>query len=137
MTARAHIGAVGIGVSDLDRSTDFYVRVLGMREHNRFSLAHMDEVVVGFDDRMALVLMHWTDGSAPNYRSNPVKIVFYVDDAKACAERIRAEGLAVTREPAPFPGFGESLIGLAEDPDGYVVELIQPAPSKAREPEAS
>lgn len=119
------MGAVGIGVSDLERSTDFYTRVLGMTETQRFSLPHMDEVIVGFKGSMAIALMHWTDGSAQHYRANPVKLVFYVGDAKAIADAIRAEGLKVTREPAPLKGFGDTLIGLAEDPDGYVIELLQ------------
>lgn len=125
MTGKRTIGAVGIGVADLDKSTDFYTRVLGMKEMQRFKLPHMDEVIVGFDNHMAVALMHWTDGSEQHYRANPVKLVFYVDDAKAIAEAIRAEGLAITREPSTLPGFGEMLIGLAEDPDGYVVELLQ------------
>lgn len=119
------IGAVGIGVSDLDRSVDFYTRVLGMKELQQFKLPHMDEVIVGFDSRMAIALMHWTDGSQQHYRANPVKLVFYVSDAVAIAAAIRAEGLPVTRDPAPLKGFGETLIGLAEDPDGYVIELLQ------------
>jgi catechol 2,3-dioxygenase-like lactoylglutathione lyase family enzyme len=123
--AGSNIGAVGIGVSDLDRSTDFYTRVLGMTETQRFKLPHMDEVIVGFDSRMIIALMHWTDGSTQHYRGNPVKLVFYVSDAKAVMAAIRAEGLPVTREPAPLPGFGDMLIGLAEDPDGYVIELLQ------------
>lgn len=123
--ASSTIGAVGIGVSDLERSTDFYTRVMGMTEMQRFKLPHMDEVILGFGSRMVIALMHWTDGSTQHYRANPVKLVFYVKDAVAVAAAIRAEGLAVTREPAPLAGFGETLIGLAEDPDGYVVELLQ------------
>ena len=119
------MSVVGIGVSDLDRSADFYTRVLGMTETQRFKLPHMDEVIVGFDKGASIALMHWTDGSQQHYRANPVKLVFYVSDAKAIAERIRADGLKVTREPAPLKGFGDMLISLAEDPDGYVVELLQ------------
>jgi lactoylglutathione lyase len=117
--------AVGLGVADLGRSEDFYVRVMGMEVQRRITLPHMDEVIVGYPGRTSVVLMHWTDGTTPNYRGNPVKIVFYVPDAKAVIERIRAEGLPVTREPEASPAFGPTLIGMAEDPDGYVVELLQ------------
>jgi catechol 2,3-dioxygenase-like lactoylglutathione lyase family enzyme len=44
----AYIGAVGIGVSDLARSADFYTRVLGMKVITTFKLDYMDEVGVGF-----------------------------------------------------------------------------------------
>jgi len=124
------LGAVGIGVSDLARSVDFYTRVLGMTQAQTFKLPYMDEVVVTHPGRTAVVLMHWTDGSTRNYADNPVKLVFYVTDPKAVAEAIRAEGLEITREPAPIETLGGAIVGLAKDPDGYVVELLQ-APATA------
>ena len=89
----------------------------------------LDEVVVAHEGRNAVVLMHYTDGSARNYKDNPVKLVFYVTDPKAVTERIRADGMEITREPAPIDTLGGTVIALAKDPDGYTVELIQaPAP---------
>ena len=122
--------AVGIGVSDLARSADFYSRVLGMKQTQTFKLDYMDEIVLAHEGRSAVVLMHYTDGSARNYRGNPVKLVFYVADPVGLTNRIRAEGLEVTREPAPVPGLGDAVVALAKDPDGYVIELIQ-APAAA------
>jgi catechol 2,3-dioxygenase-like lactoylglutathione lyase family enzyme len=126
--APENLAAVGIGVADLDRAEDFYVRVLGMSVQQRIELPHLREVIVGHAGRTSVVLMHWIDGSTPNYRSNPVKLVFYVPDAKAVMERIRAEGLPISREPEAMASFGNTIIGLAEDPDGYVIELLQPQP---------
>jgi lactoylglutathione lyase len=124
---RPYIGAVGIGVSDLKRSIDFYTRVLGMVKLQRFELPYMDEMIVGFESRRgsAIALMHWTDGSAPNYQDLPIKIVLYVPDPQAAADAIRAEGLEITREPTPIPELGNAVVGLAKDPDGYVIELLQ------------
>jgi lactoylglutathione lyase len=123
----AYVGAVGIGVSDLKRSIDFYTRVLGMTKLQKFELPYMDEMVVGFEGRRgsAIVLMHWTDGSERNYRDNPIKIVLYVPDPQATADAIRADGLEITREPTPIPELGNAVVGLAKDPDGYVIELLQ------------
>jgi lactoylglutathione lyase len=124
-----YLGAVGIGVSDLDRSVDFYSRVLGMSVTQTFKVDYMDEVVLAFEGRTAVVLMHYTDGSVRNYKDNPVKLVFYVTDPKAVTEAIRADGMEITREPAPIETLGGTVIALAKDPDGYTVELIQaPAP---------
>ena len=117
--------AVGIGVSDLARSADLYSRVLGMKQTGTFKVAYMDEIMMAHEGRSAVVLMHYTDGSARNYRDNPVKLVFYVTDPVAGIERIRAEGLEVLHECAPNPGMGGALLGLVKDPDGYVIELIQ------------
>jgi lactoylglutathione lyase len=122
-----YIGAVGIGVSDLKRSIDFYTRVLGMTKLQRFKLPYMDEMIVGFEGRRgsAIALMHWTDGSNPSYQDLPIKVVLYVPDPQAAADAIRAEGLEITREPTPIPELGDAVVGLAKDPDGYVIELLQ------------
>lgn len=123
--AAENLAAVGIGVSDMARSEDFYTRVLGMQVQQRIELPHLKEVVVGYEGRTSVVLMHWLDGSNPNYRNNPVKLVFFVPDAKGLMARIRADGLPISREAEVMPEFNNMIIGLGEDPDGYVVELIQ------------
>jgi len=122
--------AVGIGVSDLARSADFYSRVLGMKQTQSFKLDYMDEIVLAHEGRSAVVLMHYTDGSTRNYKDNPIKLVFYVTDPVAMTEAIRAYGLEITREPAAAETMGGAVIALAKDPDGYVIELIQ-APATA------
>ena len=127
--------AVGIGVSDLAASEAFYRDVLGMKRTGTFHLDYMDEVMLAHEGRSAVVLMHYTDGSARNYRDNPVKLVFYVTDPTPFADRIRVAGLEVTREPAPIESLGGAVVCLAKDPDGYVIELIQSpaAPATAGE----
>jgi len=119
------LGAVGIGVSDLARSVDFYSRVLGMTQTQTFKLDYMDEVVLAYEGRSAVVLMHYTDGSARNYKDLPIKLVLYVTDPKAIAAAIRADGLEIIREPAPIETLGGAMVGLAKDPDGYTIELLQ------------
>src|ERR1700742_3399367 len=125
MRSPDYLTAVGIGVSDLDRSTDFYSRVLGMKPMQTFKLDYMDEVMLAHEGRNAVVLMHYTDGSARNYQDNPVKLVFYVTDPAAIAAKVKAAGLEVTREPAPIESLGGAVVCLAKDPDGYTIELIQ------------
>ncbi len=129
--------AVGIGVSDLERSTAFYRDVLGMRKVRTFELDYMDEVMLAHEGRNAVILMHYKDGSVRNYRDNPVKLVFYVTDPAALAAKVRADGLEVTHEPTPNAGLGGAVICLAKDPDGYVIELIQRPAKAAGEPAAA
>jgi lactoylglutathione lyase len=125
----SRLGAVGIGVSDLDRSADFYMRVCGMKELMKLKLPYMDEVIVGYSGRQAaLALMHWTDGSDRTYQDLPVKVVVYVPDPTALAAAIRAEGLEIIREPEAVPELGNAVVGLAKDPDGYIVEILQAEP---------
>lgn len=120
-----HITATGIGVSDLERSAVFYESALGMKRTMSFRLDHMDEIVLAHEGRNAIVLMHWTDGTKPNYRDLPIKLVFYVTDPRVVAARIKEAGGTMTREPAPIETMNGTVIGLGKDLDGYVVELIQ------------
>ena len=39
--------------------------------------------------------------------------------------RIRDAGLPIQREAELMPEFNNMIIGLGEDPDGYVIELLQ------------
>ena len=118
------IGATGIGVSDLEASSRFYQAALGMKVTRTINLPYMDEIILDHAGRNAVVLMHWTDGSARNYKDVPVKLVFFVSDPVAGAERLKAAGGTVTREPAPFGDDGP-IVCLGTDPDGYVIELLQ------------
>ena len=122
-----YLGATGIGVTNLERSAAFYIDALGMKQVMTFKLPEMDEIILSHPGRSALVLMHWTDGSAQNYLNLPVKLVFYVTDINSVTARIRAAGFEVTRDPTPAPGLGNALVAFGKDPDGYVLELIQPA----------
>jgi lactoylglutathione lyase len=127
------LSAVGIGVSDLAKSTDFYVNVMGMEKVRTYKLDYMDEEVLGYPDGESyIVLMHWTDGSPRNYKDLPIKIVTRVKDPAALAAKIKAAGYEVTREPQPSNQVGGAIVGFAKDPDGYVLELLplrQPAPA--------
>jgi catechol 2,3-dioxygenase-like lactoylglutathione lyase family enzyme len=121
------VGAVGIAVADLDRSTDFYTRVAGLSVLMRLALPEMDEVILGYPGSKgaAVVLMHYTDGSDPAPSDLPVKLVFYVPDPQGFADAVAAEGLAIVRKPAPVPELGGTLVGFVKDPDGYTIELLQ------------
>jgi len=56
------------------------------------------------------------------------RIHFIVDDIEAEVARLRAEGVSFRNEILTGPG-GKQI--LAEDPSGNVVELFQPAASRA------
>ncbi len=123
------LAAAGIGVSDLDQSVDFYTRVVGMEIKHCIHKKDLEQVVLAFPDSKGsnVVLMHYTDDSNPNYANNPDKLVFYVPDAVAFADAIAAEGLKIIFPPAPQPSVGNAVVGMATDPDGYWVEIIQEA----------
>lgn len=129
------LSAVGLGVSDLAKSTDFYVNVMGMEKVRSYHLDYMDEELLRYPDGESyIVLMHWTDGSPRNYKDLPVKVVTRTKDPKALQEKIRAAGYAITREYAPSEAVGGAAVGLAKDPDGYTLELLPPRTAAVGKP---
>lgn len=119
------MGAVGIGVRDLARSTAFYQEVLGMSVLRTYQLGYIEEVVLGWPgDGPVVVLMHWP-GQERRYDGNDVKLVFYVDDPAAVIERIRKRGGTVDREALPHEAVDGAIVGLGRDPDDYVIEVLE------------
>jgi catechol 2,3-dioxygenase-like lactoylglutathione lyase family enzyme len=49
VSSRPFVGALGIAVADLDRSVDFYTRVVGMTIITKLKLPEMDEFILGFE----------------------------------------------------------------------------------------
>ena len=116
-------------VGDLQRSIDFYTRVMGMRvlrttdrPQQGYSLAF-----VGYGDEStdAVLELTWNHG-VDRYELGTAygHIAIEVPDAAAACERIRAAGGKVVREAGPVKG-GSTVIAFVEDPDGYRIELIE------------
>lgn len=132
----AKLGFVGIGVSDIEKSTKFYQDILDLDvigtydditvDNTDGSESYLDEVVLGYKDvpGALLVLMNWPK-DRKNYDGDIVKIVFEVEDAKSVMEKIRLAGGKVDREAIPHYTIEGGLVGLGRDPDNYVVEIIQ------------
>lgn len=118
-------------VGDLQRSIDFYTRVLGMnllrttdRPEQKYTLAF-----VGFGkgnaDGDAEIELTYNYGVS-NYDLGTAygHIALAVDDVASTCERIRTAGGKVVREPGPVKG-GSTVIAFVEDPDRYRIELIE------------
>jgi lactoylglutathione lyase len=116
-------------VGDLQRSVDFYTKVLGMqllrttvRPEQKYSLAF-----VGFGDESQGAVLELTYNHGVNrYEMGDAygHIAIEVPDAKAACEQIRQAGGKITREAGPVKG-GTTVIAFVEDPDGYKIELIE------------
>lgn len=117
-------------VGDLQRSIDFYTRVLGMQllrtsenPEYKYSLAFL-----GFDGGnpgQAEIELTYNWG-VDKYEMGTAygHIAIGVPDVYAACARIRAAGGTITREPGPVKG-GTTVIAFVTDPDGYKIELIQ------------
>jgi lactoylglutathione lyase len=118
-----------IRVGNLQRSIDFYTKVMGMklmrtsdRPEQKYSLAF-----VGYGDETTQPVLELTyNYGVDQYElgSGFGHIAIAVDNAAAACDRIRASGGTVTREAGPVKG-GTSVIAFVQDPDGYKIELIE------------
>ena len=116
-------------VGNLQRSIDFYTRVIGMRllrtterPEQKYSLAF-----VGFGENPEHAELELTyNYGVSSYELGEAygHIAIAVPDARAACERIRAAGGTVTREAGPVKG-GSTVIAFVQDPDGYKIELIE------------
>lgn len=116
-------------VGDMQRSIDFYTRLMGMkvlrttdRPEQKYSLAF-----VGYGDEATHAVIELTyNHGVEHYEigTGYGHIAIEVDDAAAACERIRAGGGLVTREAGPVKG-GTTVIAFVQDPDGYKIELIE------------
>ncbi|ALE22348.1 MULTISPECIES: lactoylglutathione lyase [Enterobacterales] len=118
-----------IRVGDLQRSIDFYTKVLGMQllrtsdnEEYKYSLAF-----VGYGDESSGAVIELTyNWGVTSYEMGTAfgHVALGVDDVAATCEAIRQAGGNVTREAGPVKG-GTTIIAFVEDPDGYKIELIE------------
>ena len=118
-------------VGDMNRSIDFYTKVLGMnllrtteRPEQKYSLAF-----VGFgkgnadgQSEIELTYNHGVHGYEMGTAYGHIAIG--VPDAYTACAAIKAAGGNVTREAGPVAG-GDTIIAFVTDPDGYKIELIQ------------
>lgn len=119
-------------IGDLQRSIDFYTKVLGMkllrtteRPDQKYSLAF---VGYGHNPDHAELELTYNYG-VDKYELGTAygHIAIAVEDVYRTCEHVKAQGGNVTREPGPVKG-GATVIAFVQDPDGYKIELIERKP---------
>lgn len=116
-------------VGDLDRSIEFYTKVLGMtllrqsdNEEYKYTLAFL-----GYGDESENAVLELTyNWGVSEYEHGTAfgHIAIEVDDIYKACDDIKALGGVVSREPGPVLG-GKTEIAFVRDPDNYAIELIQ------------
>ena len=116
-------------VGDLQRSIDFYTRVMGMqllrttdRPEQQYSLAFVG--YGGNPDQAEIELTYNYGVDRYELGSAFGHVAIAVPDAAATCARVKAAGGQVTREAGPVKG-GTTVIAFVQDPDGYKIELIE------------
>lgn len=116
-------------VGDLQRSIEFYTRLLGMKllrtrdnPENQYTLAYLG---YGNNPEGAELELTYNYGVGHYDLGNGYgHLAISVENAQKACDAIKALGGNVTREAGPVKG-GTTIIAFVRDPDGYMVELIQ------------
>jgi lactoylglutathione lyase len=115
-------------VSDLEKTVAFYKDVLGLQEVNRFTSPRGSQLVfLKAPASEELIELCKFDESGPVVVGPDLThLAFEVPDLEAFAKHAAAKGYPLSDGPHRT-GSG-SLIGFLDAPEGYEIELIQPAP---------
>jgi glyoxylase I family protein len=142
---------LAINCADLDRSVEFYESILGFRPLARFDPGPQDGRALGLDREIefemaylddpratgsfALDLVRWKAPAAsggPSRTANrlgPFRLALYTDDIDRDHDALVEQGVHCWSPPADLemgPGIPPLRALLFDDPDGTVLELIEP-----------
>ncbi len=132
-TSRYRLLHTMIRVLDLDKSIDFYTRLLGMKmlRNQEYPSGEFTLAFVGYGDetdKTVIELTHnWGQKEPYALGEGFGHLAIGVPDIYATCERLEAEGVKIPRPPGPMK-HGGSVIAFVEDPDGYKIELIEKKP---------
>ena len=115
-------------VGDLQRSIDFYTRILGMQllRQNDYPDGKFTLAFLGYGEESQNTVLELTyNWGVEGYEvgSGFGHLAIEVDDVYRAAEAIREQGGKIIREAGPMNA-GKTIIAFVEDPDGYPIELI-------------
>lgn len=146
-----HILHIGITVSDLDRSVAFYRDVLGLKYIGEIVMNDEETEILfgrkGASARVAYLsgakdssnppveLIQFTDQPAVEkkmdiFTTGISELCFYAKDIEKFYNHLVSLGVECFSKPQPFDftkdGFGKSKAIYFRDPDGVILEVIEP-----------
>ncbi|MGD9535788.1 MAG: lactoylglutathione lyase [Alphaproteobacteria bacterium] len=129
-TRDARILHTMIRVKDLDRSLDFYTRLLGMKllRKNDYPGGRFTLAFVGYGDEASSTVIelthNWDQAEPYELGSGFGHLAIGVGDIYGTCKTLEKEGVKIPRAPGPMK-HGTTVIAFVEDPDGYKIELIE------------
>lgn len=117
-------------VRDLDKSLDFYTRLLGMKllRKQDYPSGEFTLAFVGYGDESSNTVIeltyNWPRKEPYAIGDGFGHIALGVPDIHATCAALAKEGVKIPRPPGPMK-HGTTVIAFIEDPDGYKIELIE------------
>ncbi|MEW8276230.1 MAG: lactoylglutathione lyase [Candidatus Thiodiazotropha taylori] len=128
---RARILHTMLRVGDMERSVEFYTKVLGMRVLRTLDQAvdHYSLTFLGYGEETDTAVLELTYNygvSVYEMGSAYGHIAIGVEDCQAACNEVVAKGGDVMMLPQRLKGSDET-IAFVRDPDGYHIELVEHA----------
>ncbi|MBF6296710.1 VOC family protein [Nocardia amamiensis] len=124
-------GHIGLNVSDLDRSVDFYRRALGFEQLAASTDAERRWAFLGADGKLVVTLWEQSDGTFSTETPGLHHLSFQVDtiDQVRAVERVLRElSVAFAHDGVVAHGEGVASGGIFfTDPDGIRLEVYAPS----------
>ena len=120
-----------IRVKDLDRSLDFYTRILGMKIYRKteYPEGRFTNTFVGYigEDEGTNIELTYNWDQQENYDKGNGwgHLAIKVSDVYETSEYLKQQGVEFTKEPSPMKN-GTRILAFIKDPDGYMIELNEP-----------
>jgi predicted enzyme related to lactoylglutathione lyase len=125
-----HFGFAKLVVGDLDKSAKFYEAVAELKSQVRINTTiagrEITEIVYEATGKGGANFVLFAYHDTPKTPAGEMIIGFVTTDIAAFLERVRKNGGSVTVEPFETSSAGAMKVAFAADPDGHVIEVIQP-----------
>ncbi len=118
-------------VKDLDKSVDFYTRILGMKllRQTEYPDGKFTNTFVGYQpegEGTSLELTYnWDQEEDYEMGQGWGHLALMVEDVYATCDKLAEEGVIISRPAGPMK-HGTRVIAFIEDPDGHKIELVGP-----------
>ncbi len=129
-TGKARYLHTMIRVKDLDKSMDFYTRLLGMKELRKkdFPSGEFTLAFVGYGEETAQTVIelthNWGQDDPYDLGNGFGHFALAVPDVATACDILASEGVEIPRPAGPMK-HGGSVIAFIKDPDGYLIELVE------------
>lgn len=124
-------------VADLDRSVDFYTRLLGMsmKQRHKSEVRRVDVALVGYGDMTTQPVVELIEDISENAPTrvahSNIHVAIDVNDLRRLCAILEREEVEFTRplKPSSRPG-SRNLTAWIRDPDGHAIELAERHPDE-------
>ena len=124
----SQINHVSINVTDINKSLDFYGRILGLQQQQTVDCGDFEITYFALPDgsRLELFDYHGRNQAMPRAESEAGlrHIAFQVEDVAAHEELLKAAGVQITLPTCDLPNLGARVL-LLLDPNGVTLEFCE------------